>query len=271
MQSFGTAEVARLAGVTVDAVRSMVRARYVAPVKGARGALRFSFRDVVMLRAARDLLAADVPPRRLGDALRALQAQLPQDAPASGLSISAIGDRVVVQEAGVAREPRSGQLLLGFEVHVDEGRMRVVDLPAPAPRDPETGEDCEAAFQAALALEDADPDAAAEAYRQCIANHGHPAAHANLGRLLHLRGKAAEAVALYRSVDDPDAIVLFNLGVALEDLGQAEEAMSAYERALALDDTLADAHHNLGQLLLAAGERQRALRHLSRYRQLERG
>jgi tetratricopeptide (TPR) repeat protein len=248
----------------------MVRARYVAPEKGARGALRFSFRDVVMLRAARDLLAADVSPRRLGAALRALQAQLPSAAPASGLSISAIGDRVVVQEAGVMREPRSGQLLLRFEVRMEEGRMRVVDLPpaSPSRTEEDDGGECEAAFQAALALEDADPEAAVEAYRQCIARHGHPAAHANLGRLLHLRGSAAEAVTLYRSVEDPDAIVLFNLGVALEDLGKRAEAIPAYERALALDETLADAHHNLGQLLLAAGERQRALRHLSRYRQL---
>ncbi len=260
--SFATAEVARLAGVTVAAVRSMVRARYVSPAKDARGALRFSFRDVVVLRAARGLKDAKVPARRVGHALRALQAQLPNDAPLGGLSVAAVGDEVIVREAGIAREPHSGQLLLGFEVRVSEGRVRVVDFVQASP------DDCEAAFQQALELEEGDPQAAIEAYRRCAKRHPHPAVHANLGRLLHLSGRPADAVAHYRSVTDPDAVVLFNLGVALEDLGESAEAMKAYEQALARDDELADAHHNLGQLLLAIGERQRALRHLSRYRQL---
>lgn len=260
--SFATAEVAKLAGVTVAAVRSMVRARYVLPAKDARGALRFTFRDVVVLRAARGLRDAKVPARRVGHALRALQAQLPDSAPLGGLSVAAIGDEVIVREAGIAREPHSGQLLLGFEVRMDEGRVRVVDFASPS------ADECEVAFQRALALEESDPEAAIEAYRRCAQRHPHPAFDANLGRLLHLSGRLDEAIAHYRSVAQPDAILLFNLAVALEDLGEAAQARAAYEQALEQDDELADAHHNLGQLLLAMGERQRALRHLSRYRQL---
>lgn len=261
MQSFGTAQIARLVGVSDAIVRSMVRARYVTPARSERGALRFSFRDLVVLRAARELRAAQVPSRRIGSALRALHAQLPEEVPAGGLSVAAVGDRVVVREAGVARDPRSGQLLLGFEVRVEQGQVRLLDADA--------GEEaCERAFQAALALEDSDPAAAIAAYQACVARHGNAAARANLGRLLHLQGRALEAVATYRAVEVPDAVVSFNLGVALQDLGRDAEAIESYRAALAIDETLADAHHNLAQLLLDRGERQLALRHLGRYRRL---
>ena len=55
-------------------------------------------------------------------------------------------------------------------------------------------------------------------------------------------------------------------------IGRAREreALAAYERALALDSTLADAHYNAGMLLEALGDAQAAIRHFSAYRRLHR-
>jgi hypothetical protein len=63
----------------------------------------------------------------------------------------------------------------------------------------------------------------------------------------------------------------------LEDLGRSGEAIDAYERALAIDIQLADAHFNLARQIERAARRaddeimlRRAVRHLKQYRDLSR-
>jgi tetratricopeptide (TPR) repeat protein len=89
-----------------------------------------------------------------------------------------------------------------------------------------------------------------------------------LGRLLHLEGKHREAELVYRDAKEPDPILLFNLGVVLEDLGKPGEAIVAYRDAIVHDPGMADAHFNLALLLERAGETQAAFRHLLAYRRL---
>ncbi|ODV41476.1 hypothetical protein AWV79_35490 [Cupriavidus sp. UYMMa02A] len=63
---------------------------------------------------------------------------------------------------------------------------------------------------------------------------------------------------------------MFNRALALEDTGDADAAMQAYQDCLALDPDNADAHLNLGRLYDLAGRTQQALRHYARYRLLTR-
>lgn len=247
----------------------MVKSRYVSPARGPRGALRFSFQDVLLLRTARALLQARVPARRVGAALRAIRPQLPVDPPPRGLSITAEGDRIVVHEGGARHDALSGQLLLALDVRAG-GTIRFVEQ-APEKAGSAAPDECERQFEAALALEESDVEGAVEAYRVCVKRHAHTAALANLGRLLHLQGHITEAVELYRSAADPDVDVLYNLAVALDDLGRTPEAIATYEQVIAADAGFADAHHNLARLHQEAGEQRLALRHWNRYRQLTRG
>lgn len=266
MQAYGTKDITRLAGVSESVVRSMVRAGYVRPGRGQRGTLRFSFQDLVLIKAARRLADARVPARRIGAALRALRAQLPDSAPLAALSITTYGDRIVVTERGTARDARTGQYVLALEISAREARVRVLENPRPQPAET----DCDALFQHALTLEDVDVDAAMAAYRHCVEEHGHGGACANLGRLLHEQGRLEEAVELYRRMAHRDAVLLYNWAVALEDLGQIDEAMATYRDALRQDPQLADAHFNLARLLERASQRREALRHWMAYRRLVR-
>lgn len=270
MQRFGTADVSRLAEIPVRTVRAMIRAKYVSPSRGPRRSLQFSFQDLVLLRAARNLLAARLSARRVGTALRALRAQLPDAIPARGLSLTAAGDRILVHELGEKRDALSGQLLLALEVRVDGEAIQLVDASNPDARSDARTDECIRHFEAALALEETDVAAAVDAYRVCVAQHAHPGALANLGRLLHLGGRITEAVQLYRGAADPDASVLYNLGVALEDLGKTKEAVAAYSQAIELDEEFSDAHHNIARLHQEAGDQRRALRHWNAYRRLTR-
>ncbi|MFL5421562.1 MAG: MerR family transcriptional regulator, partial [Myxococcales bacterium] len=96
MSGYGAREVARMLGLSVGQVRSYVRAGFLDPARGMRGALRFSFSDLVLLRAAKGLVAARIPSRRVKRALALLRAQLPEGRSLRDVHIRAEGDRIVV-------------------------------------------------------------------------------------------------------------------------------------------------------------------------------
>lgn len=269
MQRFGTAEVSRLTNIPMREVRAMVRARYVSPARGLRGALRFSFHDLVLLRTASYLLAEGISRRRMGQALRSVRAQLPTEMPARGLSVTARGGRVVIHDAGEQRDALSGQLLLTLETRNEVGNVELIEA-APRGAAAAAPDDCERAFEAALALEDTDVDAAMDAYRACVSQHAHGGARANLGRLLHLQGRISDALALYLAGDPADADVIYNQAVALEDLGRIDEAIGAYARVIELEPGHLEANHNIARLWQQAGDHRRALRYWNTYRRLSR-
>ena len=130
-------------------------------------------------------------------------------------------------------------------------------------------EDAHEHYLRGAALEEHDVEAARAAYEACLAGDcSHLNARINLGRLLHLEGQRQQAEAIYRGSTDVHGILLFNLGVLLEDLGRPAEAMAAYREALVHEPGMADAHYNLSLLHEAAGETQAAFRHLLSYRRL---
>lgn len=265
-----TAEVARLLGLDERRVREWVRAGFGGRARrGRRYAV--SFQELVVLRAAKELLERRVPAVRIRRALAALAKELPEGRPLSGVRIVADGREVAVRLEGRAWQPATGQALL---FSVDELAERAGALTGASRTEPPGGEPA-ASFEEALALEDRDPDAARDAYRQLLARDPkHADALVNLGRLVHEGGEPREAVRLYREAlrlapDDP--VVPYNLALALEDAGELEAAVAAYHRALALDPGFADAHFNLAGLYEALGRSQDAIRHYGEARRLHEG
>jgi tetratricopeptide (TPR) repeat protein len=269
MQSYSVRDVERVLRLPRSTIQGLVRSGFVQPSRGPRRQYRFSFQDLIVLRTARALAQAKVPSRRIRRALEDLRQHLPDTAPLSGLSIRAIGDRVVVREGKSHRQVDDGQYVLDLDVTVTHGELHVVEhreaaaVVEPEPRD---------WFRAGLALEGSDPRAAAQAYERAVKDDPrHAAAWINWGRVLHEHGgtRAAEAVYL-RGLQacGPDALLMFNLGVVLEDLGRAREALEAYQAALEDDPDLADCHYNLARLYESLGKPQHAIRHLGQYRRL---
>jgi hypothetical protein len=110
----------RMLGVSRHVVKGLIRAGFVEPARGARNEYLFSFRDVVILRTAVGLQAANVPQRKLLRSLRALRAKLPEEMPLSRLRITAIGDQIAVRDHSAQWEAESGQLLLDLSVTSDD-------------------------------------------------------------------------------------------------------------------------------------------------------
>jgi tetratricopeptide (TPR) repeat protein len=263
-------DVAQLLGLPEPEVRRYAREGLVPARRGARREWRFSFQDLVLLRAAADLTRAHIPAARLRRALRRLRQQLPADRSLAAVHVSVDGDQVVVRDGGAAWQPESGQLLIDFDVQDVARRVaplvREVGLGAPARGAGEF-------FEWGCDLEPGAPAAAVAAYRRALElDPGHAGAHLNLGRLLHERGDLASAERHYRlalAAPDQSALAAFNLGIALEDQGLPDEALRSYLLALAADPGLADAHFNAARLLEAGGRKVEALRHLGAYRKLD--
>jgi tetratricopeptide (TPR) repeat protein len=89
--------------------------------------------------------------------------------------------------------------------------------------------------------------------------------------VLHEEGRLEEARTVYTQALQawgPDATLLFNTGVLLEDLHRISEAMDAYRAAIEADEDFADAHYNLALLCRRAGREKEAIRHMASYRRL---
>ena len=189
-----------------------------------------------MLRTAQALAAAKVPARRIARSMRELRRQLPDSMPLSGLSIAAEADRVVVREGARRWQAESGQYLLAFDAAPADGSLSILERKAP-PAPP--------------------PDVETYLARGCE---------------LHDTGRLAEAEEFYRQGLEQcgeDALLLYNLGVLLEDLERKSDALGAYERALSADPGFADCHYNIALLYEALGKPRDAIRHMAQYRRLK--
>jgi tetratricopeptide (TPR) repeat protein len=132
---YGVREVERLLRMPRSTIRVLIEAGFVSPTRGPRNAWRFSFQDLIVLRTAHALTAARVPAKRVMKSLKALRRRLPETMPLSGLSIDAVGDRVVVKEGAARWQADSGQYLLVFAGDPAAGELKVIEH---KPEDPFT-------------------------------------------------------------------------------------------------------------------------------------
>jgi tetratricopeptide (TPR) repeat protein len=263
-RTYGLREVQRLLKLPRTAVRVLINAGLISPSRGPRRQLQFTFQDLAIMRAARELLKSKIPPRRMNQSLSALR----RSKPLEQANLASVGDRVVVREGSHQWQANDGQLSLDLPSAPapDNARARGAVLHAFPARAPTVapGRDW---FELAVADEADHAELALEAYERAAAIEPTRAeAWINWGRLLHEQGNFEKAEEVYRRGLDrcPD----FNLAIALEDQLRTTEAIDAYLIAIKYDESFADAHFNLARLYHARADRQCALKHLARYRKL---
>lgn len=87
----------------------------------------------------------------------------------------------------------------------------------------------------------------------------------NEGLALERQGDYEAALTSYRLAyrDNPsDARILLNMAIAFTKIGQPDDAIRHYRRALELDRNLSGAHYGVAFLLLKRGDTQPAAEHL---------
>jgi len=230
VHSYGVREVEKLLHLPRSTIQALVKAGFVSPERGPRNALRFSFQDLIVLRTAQALAAANVPAKRITQSLKQLRSQLPESMPLSGLSIGAVGQRVVVKDGGGRWRADTGQYLLAFEGDPAQGSLKVIE---------QKRLEAEDRINLGVSLHEEGRLAEAEkVYRAEIAERG------------------------------ADTLLYYNLAVLLEDMGRKKEALDAYESALKVDPRFADCHYNLALLAEELGQGTKAIRHMAQYRRL---
>jgi tetratricopeptide (TPR) repeat protein len=294
MRRYGVRDVEKLLRLPRSTIRTFIEAGFVSPSRGPRNAWLFSFQDLIVLRTAQALTAASISSKRITRSVKELRRHLPDSMPLSGLSIGAVGDRVVVKEGASRWQADSGQYLLAFEGDPAGGSLSIVERlepiereeRAPSGRSPEPSRsgrtlgssklDAIEWFDRATAFESRkEVRAAIQAYERAIA--ADPAlvkARLNLGGLLHEAGRHMEAERVYRAAieaDGSEAVLYYNLGVLLEDMNRKSDAMDTYRAALRRDLDLADCHYNLALLCEEFGKPKDAIQHMARYRKLTQG
>lgn len=265
MPDFSLDDAVKFAGLSRAIVLRLVKADIVTALQTSGKGYRFTFPDLIVLRAARGLYASNVASRRVLAALRTLRTRLPSHLPMSGLRVCVAEGDVVVQDRGARWQALSGQLLLDFEALPQENGAMIAHHRADATEAMDH-------FERACRMEDDAPEAACDHYRRAIACDS-SAVHAyiNLGCLLHARRRWSEAEAVYRSAlsaCSERGTVLFNLAVLFEDRGAIAEAIRTYDEAIAAEPGIADAHFNLARLYAALGRTRDALRAYNDYRRL---
>jgi DNA-binding transcriptional MerR regulator len=259
MHEFDTKDIKRLFGIPESQVRSLIKAGHIQPRKKA-GRLNFSFQDLIVLRTAGSLRAARIPAQKINRTLREIRASLPDSLPLSGLSIVALGDRIVVREGQALRESDTGQYALAFGVVDRQGELLVIEKPgATAPPPPaanarpanggtRANRGSPAKNPAPKAAKDPsakDPSAKDPSANDPSAND--PSAN---------DPPAKHPPAMDTPAKDPEE--LFEQGLALEE-SEPRAAQAAYQACLAADVHHVEARLNLGRLLHVDGRLQEAL------------
>ena len=265
MHAYDTKDLKRLFGLPAAAVRSLALAGHLTPVRRL-GKLHYSFRDLLVLRTASALRAANIPAQRINRTLQRLRAELPAGEALNKRSLTALGNRIAIREGKMLWESDTGQYVLALDIEEEQGGLHVLKGPDVSTDATNSADEL---YAKAYSLEETDPAAAQAGYEACLeADPQHLEARINLGRLLHLAGRFREAEQVYRSTDRPEPLLTFNLAVLLEDLDREPDAILAYREALALDPLLADAHFNLARLYERARNPKASLRHLLAYRRM---
>ena len=289
IELYSIRDVARILAVQESRLRYWMQTGFVGPTVRKGGRFYYTFCDLVAVKSAKDLLAAEVPLQKARKAVEGLRKALPAETnPTSRLRLCSDGNTIVALADDIAFEPVGGQVVMAFTLpsfgeHVAEVlAMPRVDPNDAAPAQEIVGERTEAnggstayrMFVEACAAEDrGDSELAEHMFRQAIdLEPNMAAALTNLGNLVYRQGEVEEARRLYERAlehDPNQAEARYNLANALEDLGEIEAAVTELRKVCAQAPEFADAHYNLGLLLAQLGGAAQARQHLERYLELD--
>ena len=266
---YSTQHVADLLGLSRARIRDYVRRDLLSPQRNAMGHFRFSFQDVVFLRAAKGLTDAAISVRQSNRALTKLKSDLIQLDSLSAVRIYANGSVVEVQDDEKAWEVESGQLTMNFSIQkLAENVAELAKSAAGGEEKALSDLDSDEWYNLGLDLEEVDPLQAPDAYREAIKLDPLNAdAHVNLGRLYQLSGDLRSAKRHYQLAlaSRPEhQLANYNLGTIFDEQDDCERAALFYRKASAVPD----AHYNLARIRELEGDEINARRHLRLYHRL---
>jgi tetratricopeptide (TPR) repeat protein len=259
-------EVARILGLEERQLAYWERLRLVR--SRARWGERFyAFNDLVALQTIKHLAANRIPATRLRRALDAMERRLGcLRAPLSALRVSHCGRQVFVIPPAPFQpfEPLSGQFVLAFQQNEAVEKTKTV-----------ASRTAEEWFDIGMANDSRRETLprAVEAYRHAVELAPHCVdARINLGAALYQMSELDEARSAFESalaVDEANATAHFNLGCVHDDLEHYDKAIEHLLRAAEIAPGHADTHFNLAMVLEKRGKLGKAREHWATYVRLQ--
>lgn len=258
-QRYTRRDVGRILGVDPSRLRYWERLRLVRP-RARWGERFYSFGDLVALRTLQRLTDHRIPALRVRRAVKLIEKQFGEcHRPLQELRFLEQGRDVLVIPPGSPRpfSPLKQQWVFPFDAlaagRPDSPKLRRMTGPTP-----------EELFQNALDCETL-PEMlpqAVEKYRRVLELAPEWVdAHINLGVALYQMGRAEEARAEFFSavqLDPLNGISRYNLGCVLEEQGDVDQAIEHLRRAARALPAHADVHFNLALAYQKRGERRQA-------------
>ncbi|HSN29559.1 MAG TPA: tetratricopeptide repeat protein [Kofleriaceae bacterium] len=286
IELYSIRDVARILAVQESRLRYWMQTGFVGPTVRKGGRFYYTFCDLVAVKAAKDLLAADLPLQKARKNVEALKKALPHDThPHSRLRVCSDGNTIVALADDVAFEPVGGQVVMAFTVpSFGEHIAEVLAMPRVDPSTPQevTDSPTEANggttayrhfVEGCAAMDRGETESAEHLFRQAIDLEPHMAAAlTNLGNLVYRQGETDEARRLYERAlehDPQQAEARYNLANLLDDLGETDLAIAELRKVCAAAPDFADAHYNLGLMLAQVGGSAQAKQYLERYLELD--
>ena len=279
--AYSIRDVSRLFDLPESRLRYWSQTGFIQPSIRVKGRTWYSFRDLIGIKVARELLGAGLSLQRVRRSLDALRVKLPEvDSPLSSLRVRCEHDRVIVEGSDRSYEAVTGQGLLDFSVQTLQQQASQV-LAIPRARDDDGDEEDRSAYEwFTIACERErswdghDPDDVAfldarQAYDRALdLDPEFAAAYTNLGALLAAVGDLDGArdhfdQALRCDPDQPEA--QSNLAALALRLGDHDTAIAGYRLLLRAAPDHLEAHYGLARALLAVGGKGQALAHLERF------
>jgi DNA-binding transcriptional MerR regulator len=268
--------VARICKISPSRLRYWNRTALLRPSGRVDSRPAFEFRDLVSVRAVRELVERGVPLQRIRKGVEDVRGRVPElERPLGALREWGAGSgRVVFRHAGVLMEP-GGQTLLEFDAPGEERVAPLARLRDPSLAQALARQEALDWFERGCRLdtERATFAEAIEAYGRALdADPDFADAHCNLGSIYFNQDRRAAARACFEralALEPRHLEANLNLAALLEEEGRGEAALRHYKVALAVDPLGADTHVSLALLYEKLGLARRGREHWRRYLQLE--
>ncbi len=277
------AMLAEVLDVPLSLVRRWHRGRLIVPAQEVRRLLYFDFQEVAVAQRMAQLFRAGVSPQNIEKKVADLARLLP------GIERPILDPAVIVQGQSLLVCQSDGLVEAGGQLRFDFDPALVV--PASAGNPPEGGttstlagvlrsvEDVSISPEQmrSLAMECEDAGRLSEAagwHRAAMAAAGpDPESCFQLAELLYRQGDVSAARERYYmaiELDENYVEARANLGCVLDELGERDLAVAAFEGALRCHGDYADAHYHLARTLDEMGHRRTAEQHWRRFLALRR-
>lgn len=248
---YSVRDIARIFGLTESRVRYWAQTGFINPTGTQGGKRLYNFRDLVGIKAAKELLESGIPLQRVRRNLQALREALPRlEQPLTKMRVFSDGEHMVVGHREGDFDPLSGQMLLDFQIEeLSLSVAQILDM------------NVEVAPAATISPIESETAKSETAKLETTKSETPKSEKETLATEIEQTAAAGMALGSDQIPLEPEtAYGWFMRGCACDnDEERTEEAIAAYEQAIELDPSLAAAHTNLGNIYYQRRERDKAL------------